>query len=277
MWYNMIVEGNRVFLFANRRPSPMVFTRSLDKNRQNIGDGLLRLGDAMRGIYAIVNKANGHRYVGSANNIGDRWSLHKHDLRRGRHHSVYLQRAWDKYGEDSFEFVVLREVEKKEDLIRNEQEFLDSLRPEYNILRVAGNSLGHRQSAEARRKMSIAKSGANHPRFGKPLPAEVREKISEGNKGKPKSAKHRQSISEYNKAHGVSVGSRNPMYGKSGRLNPRARSISQYSPDGELIATYETIAAAGIAVGHRPSQISDVLAGNRKTCGGFVWKYADQN
>jgi hypothetical protein len=50
------------------------------------------------GIYQIRNKANGHRYVGSSNNIQERWHKHISDLNRNKHHSRHLQNAWNKYG-----------------------------------------------------------------------------------------------------------------------------------------------------------------------------------
>jgi len=59
------------------------------------------------GIYAIVNKLNGVVYIGQAINIRKRWASHNHYLARGNHRNCYLQRAWDKYGSENFEFTVL--------------------------------------------------------------------------------------------------------------------------------------------------------------------------
>lgn len=81
----------------------------------------------MRGVYAITNKANGKMYVGSARNIEVRWHAHRNMLRAGKHHSFYLQRAWNKYGEDGFILQVLERVEKDGDLRAAEQRWLDFL------------------------------------------------------------------------------------------------------------------------------------------------------
>jgi group I intron endonuclease len=59
------------------------------------------------GLYEIYNTSNGKRYVGSSVNIASRLKQHTAMLVRGRHHSVALQRAWDKYGAESF---VLRTI-----------------------------------------------------------------------------------------------------------------------------------------------------------------------
>ena len=58
------------------------------------------------GIYTIICKTTGKYYIGSAVWIRKRWRNHREDLRKGKHHNLYLQRAWNKYGEDNFDFIV---------------------------------------------------------------------------------------------------------------------------------------------------------------------------
>ena len=53
------------------------------------------------------------------------------------------------------------------------------------------------------------------------------------------------------------------------------RKVEQYSLDGKYIKTYETINKAALNIGQsKGGHISDVCKGKRKTCGGFIWKYA---
>ena len=54
-------------------------------------------------VYQIENLQNGKRYVGKTTDYKQRVTYHKTYLRRAAHSNVYLQRAWDKYGEDCFE------------------------------------------------------------------------------------------------------------------------------------------------------------------------------
>lgn len=113
------------------------------------------------GIYKILNKINNHCYIGSAVNIKSRFATHKNHLKNNKHHSLYLQRAWNKYGEESFEFIILKEC-NKENLLEAEQSYFDEINPEYNICKVAGSCLHVKFSEESNRKKSL-----NHSRKGK--------------------------------------------------------------------------------------------------------------
>jgi len=59
------------------------------------------------GIYCIVNSQNGKRYIGQTYSLKYRWNRHRFDLSHGYHSNNHLQSAWDKYGEQSFKFVIL--------------------------------------------------------------------------------------------------------------------------------------------------------------------------
>ena len=84
-------------------------------------------------VYAIRNKINGKSYIGSSNNFYYRRSAHLNNLRKGKHHSHILQRAFNKYGEDSFEFIILEEVADANQLIIREQKYFDLFNPPYNV------------------------------------------------------------------------------------------------------------------------------------------------
>lgn len=60
------------------------------------------------GIYVIVHNSSKRGYVGQTQNIASRWSVHLACLRSNKHHCSYLQRAWNKYGEDEFTFRVVQ-------------------------------------------------------------------------------------------------------------------------------------------------------------------------
>lgn len=87
------------------------------------------------GIYYIKCLSTGNMYIGSSINIRERWQQHVSLLRRGTHHSTYLQNSWNKYGEDNFEFgVLLRLFEDNEEVLRKaEWSFIDQYKPKFNI------------------------------------------------------------------------------------------------------------------------------------------------
>lgn len=116
------------------------------------------------GVYAIVNLVNGKRYVGSAaTSFENRWRQHRKSLIRGQHHSSYLQRSWNKYGESSFEFRVV-EVVLPEHAVACEQVMIDYYRSAdtkfgYNVSPTAGSPLGVKHSLESRARMAAAQRG----------------------------------------------------------------------------------------------------------------------
>lgn len=80
------------------------------------------------GIYKIINIVNNKFYMGSSKNIEERWAQHKRDLRRGDHHSIHLQRAWNMYGESNFQFIVFQTCEESL-LFPIEQKLLNEYKP----------------------------------------------------------------------------------------------------------------------------------------------------
>lgn len=112
------------------------------------------------GIYMIENLINGRLYIGSATNIDKRWKAHRRVLQRQKHENSHLQRAWNKYGSESFAFRFVETVEP-EQLIAREQEYLDAYWSKglYNISPTAGSPLGVKHPIATRNKMSEAGKG----------------------------------------------------------------------------------------------------------------------
>lgn len=163
------------------------------------------------GIYEIKNKKNGHRYIGSSVSIKDRWNTHISNLRRNKHTSKHLQNAFNKYGEDAFEFSVLETCDVHVLAIR-EQNCIDTMRPEYNIRSITVSNLGIKHTNEAKQKMSDSHKGKNTWMKGRKFSDETRQKMSDvlkgnsrskgkasWNKGKTLSDEHRQKLSEAHK------------------------------------------------------------------------------
>jgi len=81
----------------------------------------------MKCVYAIVNKIDGKKYIGSTIEFKERKATHLRDLRKQQHHSWRLQKVYNEVGVDNLEFVVLKEV-ILENLKEEEQIFLDNFK-----------------------------------------------------------------------------------------------------------------------------------------------------
>lgn len=62
------------------------------------------------GIYRIYCKSEDKSYIGKSKNIEGRWKSHLNCLKNGNHCNKKLQKAFNKYGEYSFEFSILKEL-----------------------------------------------------------------------------------------------------------------------------------------------------------------------
>ena len=161
-------------------------------------------------VYAIENLLNGKRYIGSSFRVRKRWNEHRRDLRSGKHHSRALQRAWNKYGEQSFSFQPIL-ICAPGDRVLYEQLAIDGLRPEYNSAdNVAKPMLGQKHSEQTRLRMSLVNAGrpkgeahkqniraammGKKNAFGYKQSAEARANLSAALKGKPKSVEHRKNL-----------------------------------------------------------------------------------
>lgn len=113
------------------------------------------------GIYQIVNAQNGHKYIGSSKDTYKRWQSHAEQLRKNKHHSPYLQRAWNLYGEASFTFEVIEGCSAPELVVR-EQFYIDTIKPEYNICPTAYSRQGAKMTPEAIARMSERLTGVKH-------------------------------------------------------------------------------------------------------------------
>jgi group I intron endonuclease len=91
---------------------------------------------AKKGIYSITNTLNNKKYIGStAKSFKSRLTQHLSKLRLNKHHCVHLQYAWNKYGEDVFQFHIEEIIEDTSMLLDKEAEYIkkyDSYHNGYN-------------------------------------------------------------------------------------------------------------------------------------------------
>lgn len=106
-------------------------------------------------IYSIRRKSNPEQqYIGQTiyKNPYRRWWKHRGALRKNAHINCHLQRAWNKYGEDDFEFVI-KEFAPDCDTLNSLEKIYVAWDGYYNI-----DDGGRRSyvTEETRRKISLA-------------------------------------------------------------------------------------------------------------------------
>jgi group I intron endonuclease len=109
-------------------------------------------------IYKISRIDTDQCYVGHTVEQPRRWWEHRNLLRGRKHHSPYLQSAWNKYGEDAFLFEVVEECLDEDKVVR-EQYWIDNLNSCFNSAPAAGSILGYRFTDEQRARCGIHRIG----------------------------------------------------------------------------------------------------------------------
>lgn len=262
----------------------------------------------MSGIYSITNELNGDRYIGSTNDFKRRLTHHRSDLRMQKHHSVILQRAYDKYGEHRFYIEILETCEPiQETLFLLEQKYLD-LKPKYNVSLIANRPPGFKGevSEETRQKIRLSNLGKKASEVARKHMSEAQRKKS-GKKvdqytleGKYLKTFNRtvdagKSLGDYYKYVQIVACCRGKLRSAHGYLwkyhdDPRnifdvikpkskdnKRPVVCLTKDGKYITEFPSILEAAKILGNSTNSgtINKVLHGKNKTAFGYKWKYKE--
>lgn len=87
------------------------------------------------GIYCIRCNCGDKKYVGQTkhrNGFFGRFQDHRELLRAGIHDNIYLQRSYNKHGEESFYFEILEICDKNDNLFAKEKFWIEKLRSMYD-------------------------------------------------------------------------------------------------------------------------------------------------
>jgi group I intron endonuclease len=150
-------------------------------------------------VYCILNVLNGKKYIGSAINFRKRKNVHLHHLRNKTHHSISLQRSFNKHGENYFKFFILEDMISDELHHNREQFYIDFYKSAnklygYNICPMVNSTKNRKVNQSTKEKIKFANLGKKHK-------LETIEKLKIIHKG-------------------LHLGNKNGMYGKIGELSP---------------------------------------------------------
>lgn len=237
------------------------------------------------GVYKIT--IQNHIYIGSAAiSFRKRWRQHQLDFIRDIHHSRFAQNAFNKYGIATFEIM---ELCPRELCIEREQWWIDTLKPDLNIQKIADSALGVKRTEETKRKCREA-------HLGKRLSEETIAK---------RTAKQVKTIYQYDldgnlikkwdsiKQAGESLGINRPSisnclkgrYKSAGgfiwrysveEVSPvrKTKSIEQYDLDGNLIKVWDSINVIENETNYKRKTIYACANGQNSTAYGYIWKYS---
>jgi len=173
------------------------------------------------GIYIILSKIDGKKYIGQTIGFKKRFKYHRITLRGNKHRNPHLQHAWNKYGEENFEFIEFFPCEREkfgywELFFVRKFNTLDQTEG-YNIHIPDGTGRGFSLSDETKARISAAQLGKK----GKSPSPETRRKISEALKGRKLSPETLAKISGKNNHCYGRTGAKHPMFGRTWKNHPR--------------------------------------------------------
>lgn len=194
------------------------------------------------GIYCIVNKKTGQKYIGQSINLEKREKTHFWKLKKNIHPNQPLQNSWNKYGETNFSFETLERIQDSpfvQKILDNREKFyikkFDTYKNKKHYNLTPGGDFNPSRLPEIQKKLSENHAdfrGENNPMFGKKHCEESKRKMSEN--------------------HVDCNGKNNPMFGKKHKKATKKKMSMKKNSSG---------------VFHVGKQVSN------KTKQGFVWIY----
>lgn len=243
-------------------------------------------------VYKHTNKVNGKVYIGiTSQHPKKRW-----DCGRGYQKNEHFWRAIQKYGWDGFEHEIVSEGLSPEEAFLEEQRLICKYGSQdyengYNVSPggEGGSGLG----------------GEKHPMYGKHHTPETKAKLSAVKKGVPYSPERytaflenldrgalreraKRTIAGYNKGKHWDAES-NRKRSESNRGKKRSEetkhliskskcvAVTQLTVDLVPVREWDSVRAAADALSIQAGHISKVCRNQRKTAGGYVWRYKRDN
>lgn len=260
----------------------------------------IKLNKILTGVYVIECIPTGLIYVGSSVNIRNRWEQHINSLDRDTHENSYLQRAWNKYGQENFTFSVL-ELCKKSDITEIEQKYLDFYKcyerdKGYNIVPIAYTApmteeSRKRQSESLKKNTEFIEKSRNFmkelhsdPVKHQKLINSVRnsEKVKKNLKKLNESEEHKKQVQEllntiHNdpriQAHVKSMANTNRLDYNWRKLHG-VKNVAQFNINGEFVEIFRSLGEIQNTTSFDRGCVSSACKSG-KTYRGYLWKFIE--
>lgn len=212
------------------------------------------------GVYVWINTITNKIYIGSSINLRPRIYTYFSPVSLAKTPNAPLTRAFTKYTHNNFILGILEYGQDPKNIISLEQKYIDLYQPEYNILKIAGSSLGHKHSLIARERYSLAAKN-------RILSEETKKALSEF-----RSSRRGQLNSFYGKTHTIEtkVILRDRILSRSEYLGTKV-SVTVLNTLNNTTITYDTIKEAAIALGVKSGTLASRKMRNSKNL--FQQKY----
>lgn len=200
-----------------------------------------------------------HRFPNGKVYIGQTCQTPSQRFKNGRGYRgcSYLESAIQKYGWENVEHIILKDRLDENGANEWERKYIDQYKSNhkecgYNLR--SGGTQGYYYTDDVRKKMRAK-------RLGKKQSEQTRKQRSE-------------SLLKFYSTHSVSKETREKLRA-SAYQNTSKKSVVQYDKNGNEIAVYPSIRSASAAMGKTENAVSNAIKGRSKTCGGYIWRYAD--
>jgi group I intron endonuclease len=242
------------------------------------------------GIYCILNKINGKRYIGKSKNIEHRFASHKSylkkDLTDKKAVNRYLFDSVKKYGLENFLFEIVEKFNIVDDNLLKDREiyWMDFYKTcdrahGYNLRR--DSSTATTVHDETRKLLSLVTTGERNPNYNNKWTQEQKSKMSDIKKQQiedglytwMQSPEWRAKLSEHSKTLWKDTEKKERMAEKVAQAKSILRFYQYCKVSGELLRIWDSM---GDIIKENPDwyakAIYGVCSGYKKSYRGFLWK-----
>lgn len=179
-YYKFLIDNNTCLALNDAISSTYLFKKELNKYKKKFpnlklyinfyedrGKILQDYKEKVTGIYCLINKINGHDYIGSSINISNRVRsyLNNRYLSLKANNNKPISPALLKYGQQNFAFIILeflpisythlKQINKDKNFLLDRETFwIVSFLPYYNVLKYGTSSKGYKHTVKTRNLLS---------------------------------------------------------------------------------------------------------------------------
>lgn len=209
-------------------------------------------------VYKVTNKENGQSYIGATTKSLDE-RKRDHIQKASEESEIAFHSAIATYGEDAFEWETIDTASSTDELAQKEKHYIQHFESKdegYNSDRGGGfkktvyqydMDTGELTNSYSCLEEASTSVGANKKQISRAC----------------------LNVNQSFKGYYWSYEKQDPFVPDKDK---RRKEVTQFSKDGELIASFNSIADAVLATGINKSCIAKVLRGERKTAGNYYWE-----